>query len=151
LKFGVPAGHSRSKWYPRCFADEQRAIEDGRKHPCNDRVHSTLFSRGESRRTIGRAEPDANRGATIVRLILGITLLLLGVGLLSCNVEGTANSEPTSPPAVRQWVRTTNGWERASSWHAAKAPRPRLHPLVVAAGQGLVSVLGLVAFRRDAR
>ena len=92
-----------------------------------------------------------NRGATIVRLILGITLLLLGVGLLSCNVEGTANSGPTSPPAVRQWVRTTNGWERASAWHAAKAPRPRLHPLVVAAGQGLVSVLGLVAFRRDER
>ena len=87
----------------------------------------------------------------IVRLIVGITLLLFGVGMLSCRVEGTADGRSASPPLARQWVRTTNGWERFDSWHAEKAHAPRLHPLVLAAGQGLVSVLGLVVFRREER
>jgi len=84
-----------------------------------------------------------------VRLILGITLLLLGVGMLSCRVETASYSPPVTQ--ARQWVRTAVGWERAGAWNVASVSVPRLHPLVVAAGQGLVSVLGLVAFRRDER
>jgi len=84
-----------------------------------------------------------------VRLILGITLMLLGLGMLLSQVEGTANSEPVSSASALQWVRTANGWEKSTSWTAVTKPAPRLHPLVVAAGQGLVSVLGLAAFRRD--
>jgi hypothetical protein len=86
-----------------------------------------------------------------VRLIVGITLLLFGAGMLSCRVEGTAEGRPSSTPAARQWVRTANGWERFDSWHVEKTHAPRLHPLVLAAGQGLVSVLGLAVFRRDER
>ncbi len=87
---------------------------------------------------------------SIVRLILGITLLLLGVGTLSCRVEAPARSGPIIP-SVGQWVRTVDGWERTDMWNVAAVEAPRLHPLVVAVGQGLVSILGLAAFRQDVR
>jgi hypothetical protein len=80
-----------------------------------------------------------------MRLIVGITLLLVGIGTLSCRVEGTANS---NRPISTSWVRTVDGWERPNLWHAAPAKPPQLHPLVVAAGQTLASVLALVVFRR---
>ncbi len=85
-----------------------------------------------------------------MRLILGITLLLLGVGTLSCRVE---NSIGDGSPirSAGQWVRTVGGWERTETWQAVEAFTPQLHPLVVAAGQGLISVLGLVACRQDKR
>jgi hypothetical protein len=109
-------------------------------------LHSSLFSCGFEPLT-GRAESDAKAAALpIVRLILGITLMLFGVGMLSCRVEGTASTRLV--PAA-QWVRTTNGWERTDMWQEPPAHVPRLHPLVVAAGQGLASVLSLVACRRE--
>lgn len=77
-------------------------------------------------------------------------MLLLGVGTLSCRVAGTAAGEPVVPRAV-QWVRTADGWERTDHWHDTTIAEPRLHPAVVAAGQSLVSILGLIAFRRDDR
>jgi hypothetical protein len=81
-----------------------------------------------------------------VRLILGITLFLLGIGLWSCQIDGLAGGSP-SPTIEAPWVRTVDGWERAGSWHAESAmPRPRLHPLVVAAGQLLLSLLALTYF-----
>ena len=79
-----------------------------------------------------------------VRLILGITLLLFGLGNLSCQVQNSAGEGPVIS-SDRQWVRTVNGWERMETWNAPDLYVPRLHPLVVAAGQGLVSVMGLVA------
>ena len=85
-----------------------------------------------------------------MRLIVGITLLLLGAGMLSCRVDGT-----TSPLGERRtaltWVRTVDGWERPEAWTEAPVEPPQLHPLVVAAGQGLASLLALAAFRRDVR
>jgi hypothetical protein len=48
-----------------------------------------------------------------------------------------------------RWVRTVDGWERPDSWYLEAVRPPKLHPLVVAAGQGLVSLLGLVAFGRQ--
>jgi hypothetical protein len=86
----------------------------------------------------------------IVRLILGITLLLLGLGSLSCQIESSIGEAATATPA-RQWVRTVSGWERADLWNASEVFVPRLHPLVVAAGQGLVSVMGLVVCAGDVR
>ncbi len=84
-----------------------------------------------------------------VRAILGIMCLLLGVGLASCSVEWPASRVASNTPP--QWVRTVDGWERADTWHVSKARPPQLHPLVVAAGQGLVSVMGLVACGRQVR
>ena len=83
-----------------------------------------------------------------MRLILGITLLLLGLGTLSCQVADSVGDGPVATSA-RQWVRTANGWERTDLWQAADLYTPRLHPLVMAAGQGLVSVLGLAACAGD--
>ena len=88
----------------------------------------------------------ARNRSTSMRLIAGITFLLIGIGMLSCRVEGTANSIPQSPTS---WVRTVDGWERPNLWHTSPAEPPRLHPAVVAAGQTLASLLALVVFRRE--
>ena len=83
-----------------------------------------------------------------MRLVLGISMLLLGLGMLSCRVQGSASmNSPSRPPLA--WVRTADGWERPGSWNIATVRPPKLHPLVVAAGQGFASVLALAAFRRD--
>ena len=84
-----------------------------------------------------------------LRLILGITLLLLGLGNLSCQMESSADGPVVTP--VSQWVRTVNGWERKDLWERPELHVPRLHPFVVAAGQGLFSVLGLVLCASDGR
>jgi di/tricarboxylate transporter len=85
-----------------------------------------------------------------LRLILGITLLLLGLGSLSCQVQNSVGDGPVVTPAG-QWVRTVGGWERTEMWHAPELYVPRLHPLVVAAGQGLVSVTALMVCARQRR
>jgi hypothetical protein len=85
-----------------------------------------------------------------LRLILGITLLLLGLGGLSCQVQNSVGEGPVIPSAG-QWVRTVDGWERTETWNAPDLYVPRLHPLVVAAGQGLVSVMALVVCAQPGR
>ncbi len=80
-----------------------------------------------------------------MRFIIGISLLLLGFGMLSCRVEGLAVREPERAPAS-QWVRTIDGWERSDRWAVTPVREPAVHPFVVAAGQGLVAVMALVAF-----
>jgi hypothetical protein len=107
------------------------------------------FSSFQRRTTPVRCKPAANRWLRRrdflpVRLIVGILLLLFGFGTLSCRVEGLAARRPERP-ATSQWVRTADGWERTDRWHIQPAARATLHPIVVAAGQGLVSVLALVA------
>jgi hypothetical protein len=79
-----------------------------------------------------------------VRFIVGISLLVLGVGMLSCRVEGVGAQESERPRASA-WVRTVDGWERSDRWTVTPAWEPGVHPLVVAAGQSLVSVMALVA------
>jgi len=80
-----------------------------------------------------------------MRLIVGITFVLVGVATLSCHVEGTANPNRQMANA---WVRTVDGWERPALWYATPAPPPQLHPMVLAAGQGLASILALAVFSR---
>jgi hypothetical protein len=110
-----------------------------------------VLSRGDSHRTTGRAASDAIAAASQnLRLILGISLLLLGLGGLSCQVQNSVGRGPVVT-AAGQWVRTVGGWERTETWHAPDLYVPRLHPLVVAAGQGLVSVMALVVCSRHGR
>jgi hypothetical protein len=80
-----------------------------------------------------------------VRLIVAITLFVLGVGILLCQWEGMAALPPAAVREAR-WVRTVDGWERVESWHTSVVARPRLQPVVVAAAQGLFSVFALAAF-----
>jgi hypothetical protein len=82
-----------------------------------------------------------------MRMILGISLLLLGIGTLSC--RGTREEVEVATRPAMNWVRTIDGWERPGLWAVSRVTPPRLHPLVVAAGQGLASALVLVAFRRE--
>lgn len=107
-----------------------------------------------------------------MRLIFGISCLLVGMAMLSCRYDGSRIHLVAKPPlghvfdpeaqtgrepgaewqAAVEWVRTADGWERAASIYMNGVPaevrRPQLHPLVVAAGQGLFSVLALVACQR---
>jgi hypothetical protein len=83
-----------------------------------------------------------------MRLIVGISLLLLGVGTLSCRMESARSSADRSPPPL-EWVRTADGWERPIIWSTPTAGAPQLHPFVVALGQGLFSILALAAFREE--
>jgi len=84
-----------------------------------------------------------------VRLILGITLLLLGVGTLSCRLDGLAVDLPATRHEV-DWVRTAQGWERTSAWTSRQTLPVSVHPLVVAAGQAMLSILALAYFAEDA-
>lgn len=79
-----------------------------------------------------------------MRSILGIVLLLVGVGLVSCRIDGHA-ARALVPETPDNWVRTTDGWERASNWTPSLAAPPAVHPLVIAAGQLLLSLLALAA------
>jgi hypothetical protein len=106
-----------------------------------DRVH-----RGKSQLQVG----DAN--VLAMRLICGIGCLLIGAAMVSCRVEtsvteASADLTMERAPAL-EWVRTVDGWERVDTWFVETTEPPQLHPLVVAAGQGLVSLLALVACQR---
>lgn len=83
-----------------------------------------------------------------MRPILGITLLVVGLGMVLCNWEDE-DARPSVAVEKARWVRTIDGWERAGSWHAVVIRPPGLHPVVLAAGQGLVSVFALVAFGKE--
>ena len=85
-----------------------------------------------------------------VRLILGISLMLLGLGTLLCQVD-VLNARATPVAPASNWVRTADGWERPASWQSDAPPAPEVHPLLLATGQTLASVLALVAFQADAR
>lgn len=84
-----------------------------------------------------------------MRLIFGIALLLLGVGTLSCRLDGLPVKLPSNPQEV-DWVRTANGWERTSAWTARETSSVKLNPLVVAAGQAMLSILVLSYYAEDA-
>jgi hypothetical protein len=78
-------------------------------------------------------------------MILGITLLLLGVGMLSCRLGGLAVDLPAGHEVV-EWVRTAQGWERSGEWSSSDVAPVSLHPLVVAAGQAMLSILALAYY-----
>ena len=78
-----------------------------------------------------------------MRLILGITLVLVGIGIWFCNIDGSAASTAALAAPEVPWVRTADGWERAGAWLAEPDATPRLHPVVVAAGQLFISLFGL--------
>lgn len=79
-----------------------------------------------------------------MRSVIGIAIVLLGIGFVSCRWGRSAASVPQAAVAA-PWIRTVDGWERVASWQPTIAPPPRLHPLVMAAAEVLVSVLALVA------
>jgi hypothetical protein len=81
-----------------------------------------------------------------MRSIVGILLLLVGFGLVSCQLEGTSAGTRGATTTKTDWVRTVDGWERAGNWEPLVSHRPQLHPLVVGSGQVLAALLSLAAF-----
>ena len=79
-----------------------------------------------------------------MRLIIGIVLLLLAVGSLSCRLEGLS-ADSATPAGEASWVRTVDGWEQPHNWLPSLAGPPAIHPLVLAASQALFSVFALAA------
>jgi hypothetical protein len=84
-----------------------------------------------------------------VRLILAVVLLLLGIGCWCCRIDGHGARPLSRATSDTPWVRTVDGWERPGSWHIPTAPPPVLHPLVLGAGQLLLSLFALTAFTLD--
>jgi hypothetical protein len=77
--------------------------------------------------------------------VLGLSLILLGVLWLACQVEGS-DGRVTSVVENDRWVRTTDGWERTSQWKWLASYEPALHPLVVATLQLLLTLIAIIAF-----
>jgi hypothetical protein len=75
-------------------------------------------------------------------------MLLVGAGTLTCRLDGLAIDHSPSQERI-EWVRTVHGWERPEAWAAVEVSELQLHPLVVAAGQALLSVLALAVFATD--
>ena len=95
-----------------------------------------------------------------VRLVIGFSLILWGIGWLACQVEGTSvskaamNKTPTSKATVTaydHWVRAADGWEKTGQWMLGPQHTPTLHPLVVASLEGIFSFMALIAFCPTAR
>jgi hypothetical protein len=132
--------------HPHCVQIERNAVDGRSIAPVAVAFHAPPFSCGCPRPPPTRRAEISSRQrgyCSIVRLILGISLLLAGLGTLSVQVQGTPSPRMTTSQVVH-WVRTKDGWERTDMWQAAPQNDPRLHPLVLAAGQGLVSALGLL-------
>jgi hypothetical protein len=83
-----------------------------------------------------------------MRLIVGISLVLFGIGSVLCEVECRSGVE-SATSGKTGLVRTADGWENPQNWRLETASPPRVHPFVVAAGQGLVSIFALVAFQGE--
>jgi len=85
-----------------------------------------------------------------VRLVIGFSLILWGIGSLACQVEGTPMSKAATSRATvtidGHWVRTADGWEKTGQWTLGPQHAPTLHPLVVASLEGMFSLLSLIAF-----
>jgi hypothetical protein len=96
------------------------------------------------------APPSHCQSFLPMRLIVGISLVLFGVGSMLCEVEWHSGVTPAASGLTGR-VRTTDGWESPLNWRTESASPPRVHPLVVAAGQGLVSIFALVACHNERR
>jgi hypothetical protein len=83
-----------------------------------------------------------------MRQIVGISVVLFGTGALLCEIEWQSATLASASRATAL-VRTVDGWERPQDWRSEPVTAPRIHPLVVAAGQGLVSIFALVACHGD--
>jgi hypothetical protein len=94
-----------------------------------------------------RTLADCPTRLAAMRLFLGITMLLVGIDLLSTGFD--RGSAARLAPVEVSWVRTVDGWQHADQWRPTVVPPPRLHPVVVACGQALFSVLALVAFSTE--
>jgi hypothetical protein len=71
--------------------------------------------------------------------------LFLGIGLWLIRLEPVTDNQ-LSGEVSTQWVRTSDGWQRSDALVAKSSGwTPRLHPLVVAAGQALFAIFALVA------
>jgi hypothetical protein len=79
-----------------------------------------------------------------MRSILGIMLLLLGMGLVSCRFENPS-AEFDNRRSQSDWVRTVDGWQKSNNWIPSLAAPPAVHPLTIAAAQVLVSLFALAA------
>lgn len=76
--------------------------------------------------------------------------MLFGAVTLSCRLDGLAVDLPPVQQQV-DWVRTAQGWEHSSTWASTETPPVSLQPLVVAAGQAMLSILALAFYAEEGK
>lgn len=80
-----------------------------------------------------------------VRRIVGLVLMLLALGWLASELP--SRLADNAPNITTSWRRTRDGWQRLSTLATSRPTSPpQLHPLVVAAFEGLLFLAGMVAF-----
>jgi hypothetical protein len=132
-------------------------------HPCQVPLPAVVTANGAHRVSAGaRLASGGLRGiaegdcailafnALLARLanvqrIFWLSLMLIVLGWVATELpSGTTGNEPTMATA---WRRTRDGWVRHSTLVISQpAPPPHLHPAVLAAFEGLLSLAGMVAF-----
>ena len=62
--------------------------------------------------------------------------------------QATSRHAPreTDPCKANSWRRTTQGWQRKSTWETEDRESPNLHPAILATSQLLLCLLALTAF-----
>ena len=85
-----------------------------------------------------------------VRWILIIALFLFGSAATACLLPMPRDGTVDVPES--QWVRTRDGWEPRIGWEPPPPLyEPTVHPIVVASGQILISLIALIAFSTECR
>ena len=93
-------------------------------------------------------------------LITLLVIMAIGAGAVLADLP-TDHEAPHDQHQLQarkhvEWVRTVNGWERASTWRYLAEPREitpalRIHPLLIALLEVLTSLAALMAFSPETR
>jgi len=96
--------------------------------------------------------PAPIREILTLRTIVLIALVLFATAYLACRLEWAGGTSGRMASRSAHWVHTVDGWEDANRWQNPHGFwRPGLHPLIVAALELAISILGLVAFAQRSR
>ena len=92
-------------------------------------------------------------------LITLLVIMAIGAGAVLADLPADHEAPHDHQLQARkhvEWVRTVNGWERASTWRDLAeqreiTPALRIHPLLIALLEVLTSLAALMAFSPETR
>lgn len=99
-----------------------------------------------------RMAPRSNRMLILIAVLAVSPAWLMPAARTSQEVDRTPLAKTAaSPPPAGVWRRTSQGWRRTNNWPSQADPTvvpsvARIHPGVLAALIGLLSLAGLIGF-----